>query len=98
MTKAVSRRNLTAWKTRLDSILQAVKDAGYKAGSQIFLALDVASSEFYNGNGTYTFKKSTGKKLSGEELVDFYVNLWQVSDREHRRWLRGKRLEDIGNC
>src|SRR5947208_4105985 len=33
----------------LDSILQAVKDAGYKAGKEIYLALDVASSEFYNG-------------------------------------------------
>jgi enolase len=59
----------------IESILQATKDAGYKAGKQIFLALDVASSEFYNGNGTYTFKKSTGKTVSGDELVDFYVKL-----------------------
>jgi enolase len=59
----------------LESILQAVKDAGYKAGKEIYLALDVASSEFYNGNGTYTFKKSTGKTISGEELVDFYAKL-----------------------
>jgi enolase len=59
----------------IESILQAVKDAGYKPGKQIFLALDVASSEFYNGNGTYTFKKSTGKTVSGDELVDFYVKL-----------------------
>jgi enolase len=59
----------------IESILQATKDAGYKAGKQIFLALDVASSEFYNKNGTYTFKKSTGKTISGDELVDFYVEL-----------------------
>jgi enolase len=59
----------------LESILQAVKDAGYKANKEIFLALDVASSEFYNKDGTYTFKKSTGKTISGEELVEFYVNL-----------------------
>jgi len=59
----------------LESILQAVKNAGYKPGKEIFLALDVASSEFYNRDGTYTFKKSTGKTISGEELVDFYVNL-----------------------
>ena len=59
----------------LDSILQAVKDAGYKAGKDIFLALDVASSEFYNRDGSYTFKKSTGKTLSGQELVNFYVKL-----------------------
>ena len=59
----------------LDSIMQAVKDAGYKAGKQIFLALDVAASEFYNRDGSYTFKKSTGKTLSGDELVNFYVRL-----------------------
>src|SRR5215472_14290544 len=59
----------------IESILQATKDAGYKAGKQIFLALDVAASEFYDGNGSYTFKKSTGKTVSGEALVDFYVKL-----------------------
>src|SRR3954471_1913441 len=57
----------------MDSMSKAVADAGYKAGKQIFLALDVAASEFYNGNGSYTFKKSTGKTMSGDELVDFYV-------------------------
>jgi enolase 1/2/3 len=59
----------------IESILQATKNAGYKAGKEIFLALDVASSEFYNRDGTYTFKKSTGITLSGEKLVDFYVKL-----------------------
>ena len=59
----------------IESILRATKDAGYKAGKQIFLALDVAASEFYDGNGSYTFKKSTGKTVSGEELVNFYVKL-----------------------
>jgi enolase len=59
----------------IESILQATKDAGYKAGKQIFLALDVAASEFYDGNGRYTFKKSTGKTVTGDQLVDFYVKL-----------------------
>ncbi len=59
----------------LDAIAQATKDAGYKLGKEIFLALDVASSEFYNKDGTYTFKKSSGKTLSGAELVEFYVKL-----------------------
>src|SRR5438093_3907740 len=58
----------------IECILQATRDAGYKAGKQILLALDVAASEFYNRNsGTYTFKKSTGEKLSGEELIQLYV-------------------------
>jgi enolase len=59
----------------IESILQAVKDAGYSAGKEIFLALDVAASEFYTGNGGYTFKKSTGQKVTGPELVDLYVKL-----------------------
>jgi enolase len=66
---------LESTEAAIEVILQAIKDAGYKAGKQIFLALDVAASEFYNGNGTYTFKKSTGKTLSGEELINFYVKL-----------------------
>ncbi len=59
----------------MDSMSKAVADAGYKLGKEIYFALDVASSEFYNKDGTYTFKKSTGKTLSGEELVNFYVKL-----------------------
>ena len=66
---------LESTEAAIEAILQATKDAGYKAAKEIFLALDVASSEFYNGNGTYTFKKSTGQKVTGDELVDFYVKL-----------------------
>jgi len=66
---------LESTEVAIEAILQAVKDAGYKAGKQMFLALDVASSEFYNKNGTYTFKKSTGKTVSGDELIAFYVKL-----------------------
>jgi len=66
---------LDSAEAALDVISQATKDAGYKLGKQIFLALDVAASEFYNGDGSYTFKKSSGKKLSGDELVEFYVKL-----------------------
>src|SRR6266581_210252 len=60
----------------IEVILQAIKDAGYAAGKEIFLALDVAASEFYDANsGKYVFKKSSGQKLKGEELVDFYATL-----------------------
>src|SRR5881628_764480 len=58
---------LDSTEAAIEVILSATKDAGYKAGKEIFLALDVASSEFYNGDGNYTFKKSTGKKLSGAQ-------------------------------
>jgi enolase len=66
---------LDSAEAALDAIAAAVKDAGYKLGKNIFLALDVAASEFYTGNETYVFKKSSGKKLSGDDIVDFYVKL-----------------------
>jgi enolase len=68
---------LGSTEAALEAILKATKAAGYKAGKQIALALDVASSEFYTGQGHYVFKKSTGRKLTGDELVDFYVALCQ---------------------
>ena len=66
---------LDSVEAALDAIQTAIHDAGYSSGKEIFLALDVASSEFYNKNGTYTFKKSSGKTLSGKELVRFYTKL-----------------------
>jgi len=53
----------------LDLILQAIENAGYKPGEQIFIALDVAATEFYDSK---TEKYSIdGKQLSGDEMVDF---------------------------
>src|SRR5256885_334001 len=67
---------LDSTEAAIEVILQATKNAGYEAGKEIFLALDVASSEFYDANsGSYIFKKSTGQKLSGPELVAFYEQL-----------------------
>jgi len=66
---------LDSAEAAIEVILQATKDAGYKAGKEIFLALDVASSEFYTGKETYVFKKSSGQKLTGDQLVAFYAKL-----------------------
>jgi enolase len=68
--------NLESTEDALDCILKAIKVAGYKAGKEIFLALDVASSEFYNSKTKqYVFKKSTGDKISGADLVSYYDEL-----------------------
>jgi enolase len=66
---------LNSVEDAVESMLQAIKDAGYKAGKDIYLALDVAASEFYDGNAKYTFKKSTGKTVTGDDLVAFYAKL-----------------------
>jgi len=60
----------------IECILAATKAAGYKAGKQIFLALDVASSEFYDSKKKrYIFNKSTGDKLTADDMVSFYDKL-----------------------
>ncbi len=60
----------------LESIASAVQRAGYKLGEQIFIALDAASSEFYDAREKlYIFKKSDRSKRSAEELVEYYEKL-----------------------
>jgi enolase len=60
----------------LDTILVAIEKAGYKPGEDIFLALDPASSEFYDAaSSTYIFKKSDGSKKSADELVAVYKEI-----------------------
>jgi len=57
----------------IEAILEAINHAGYKAGEHIALALDPASSEFYE-KGLYVFKKSTGARMSSDEMVELYTS------------------------
>src|SRR5205814_9146924 len=60
----------------LETIAAAVKKAGYSLGEEIVIALDPASSEFYDANRhAYVFKKSDGSKKSAEELIEDYAEL-----------------------
>ncbi|HBI13645.1 MAG TPA: phosphopyruvate hydratase, partial [Akkermansia sp.] len=60
----------------LECIAQAVKRAGYALGTDIFIALDVASSEFYDpSRNLYVFKKSDGMGRTAEELTAYYQEL-----------------------
>jgi enolase len=63
--------NLKSNEEAIETILQAIDQAGYKAGSDVLLALDPASSEFYDGSA-YVFKKSDGRKLSSAEMISFW--------------------------
>ncbi|ADK31655.1 phosphopyruvate hydratase [Brachyspira pilosicoli] len=60
----------------LQVIMQAIEKAGYKPGDDIMIAMDPASSEFYDKNKKkYVFKKSDKRELSSAEMVDFYADL-----------------------
>jgi enolase len=68
--------NLGSNEEALEVIMTAIEKAGYKPGSDVMLAMDVASSEFYNKDkGVYVLDGEGGKELSAAELVDFYATL-----------------------
>jgi len=68
--------NLKSNEEALETILKAVEKAGYQPGEQVKIALDVASSEFYDKEAKlYHLKKSSGKKLTALEMVDYYAEL-----------------------
>jgi len=68
--------NLKSAEDALETIIKAIGKAGYNAGEQIFIALDPASSEFFDAKkNAYVFKKSDGSQKSAEELVDYYAEL-----------------------
>jgi enolase len=67
---------LSSAEEALETITAAVEKAGYSLGDQIFIALDPASSEFFDSErGRYVFKKSGGAEKSAEELIQYYVDL-----------------------
>lgn len=68
--------NLKDADDALETIAEAVKKAGYKFGKDVFIALDVASSEFFDKvKKQYVFKKSSGERMSADELVAYYKRL-----------------------
>jgi enolase len=68
--------NLKSNEEALDFILKAIEKSGYKAGQDIYIALDTASSSFYlEDEKKYHFKKSTGDKLTSAQMIDLYAKL-----------------------
>lgn len=68
--------NLKSNEEALELILESIQKAGYIPGEDIFLAIDVAASEFFTDK-KYFFKKSDGSKRSSDEMVNFYESLVQ---------------------
>ncbi|MGG7662501.1 phosphopyruvate hydratase [Dyadobacter sp. BHUBP1] len=64
--------NIKSNEEAIEVVLQAIEKAGYKPGEEIFIAMDAAVSEFYE-NGLYHFKKSDGRKLTSDEMADYWT-------------------------
>lgn len=65
--------NIQSNEEAIETVLTAIQAAGYKAGSQVMIAMDAANSELWNAKEKkYIFHKSDGKKMSSEELVKYW--------------------------
>ncbi|UCE05665.1 MAG: phosphopyruvate hydratase, partial [bacterium] len=67
--------DLNSNEQALQVIMEAIEKTGYKAGEQIFISLDPASSEFFNAETNKYELKSEKKELTPEQMVDYYANL-----------------------
>lgn len=65
--------NMKSNKEAIETVLQAIEQAGYRPGEDIFIAMDAAASEFYNEEEkVYHFHQSTGDKLTSSEMVSYW--------------------------
>lgn len=64
--------NLGSNEEAIEFVLEAIEKAGYKAGEQIWIALDAASSEFYDGEKKKYVFESTGKEMTSDQMVDYW--------------------------
>jgi enolase len=65
--------NLKSNEEAIETILEAIEKAGYRAGEDIMLALDPAASEFFDGTN-YVFKKSDKRVLSSDEMIQYWTD------------------------
>lgn len=67
--------NIASNEEAIEVVLIAIEKAGFKPGEDVFIAMDAASSEFYDAkSNSYIFRKSDGKKLNSAEMVDYWAS------------------------
>jgi len=66
--------NIQSNEEAIEIVLKSIEKAGYRPGDDVFIAMDAATSEFYDEKtGLYTFKKSSGKQMNGDEMVNYWA-------------------------
>ena len=67
--------NIQSNEEAIEIVLKAIEKAGYRPGEDIFIAMDAATSEFYDEKTSlYTFKKSDGRVFTGNQMVDYWAD------------------------
>lgn len=78
--------NIKSNQEAIETVLKAIETAGYKPGEQVMIAMDAAASEFYDPETkTYHFKKSTGEKLTSNQMASYWadwVNKYPIASIE----------------
>ncbi|MEI7627740.1 MAG: phosphopyruvate hydratase [Bacteroidota bacterium] len=78
--------NIQSNEEAIETVLEAITQAGYKTGTEIVIAMDAANSELWNGKlNKYVFHKSSGKEMGSDELVKFWeswVNQYPIASIE----------------
>jgi enolase len=95
--------NLKSNEEAIQCVMEAIGTAGYSAGKDIFIAMDAASTEFYDASKQkYVFKKSTGDEMTSADLADFWsewVNKYPIISIEDGMaeddWDGWKRISDL---
>jgi enolase len=105
--------NIKSNTEAIEVVLQAIEKAGYRPGEDIFIAMDAASSEFYDAStGMYHFKKSTGDKLTSSQMANYWKD-WAdkypiisiedgMAEDDWKGWkevteLTGKKIQLVGD-
>ncbi|AHM60167.1 enolase [Flammeovirgaceae bacterium 311] len=105
--------NIRSNEEAIEMVLRAIEKAGFRAGEDVFIAMDAAVTEFYDAKtGLYTFHKSDGRQLSSDEMADYWAN-WVnkypiisiedgMSEDDWNGWSRltslvGKKIQLVGD-
>ena len=103
--------NLKSNEEAIETILEAIDKAGYKAGENIMIALDPAASEFYK-DGKYIFKKSDKRELTSDEMIAYWTDWTEkypiisiedgLAESDWEGWTRiteniGKKIQLVGD-
>jgi enolase len=98
--------NLRSNVEAIEVVLQAIEKAGFRPGEDVFIAMDAASSEFYDEEkGLYVFKKSTGDELTSEQMSGYWADwvskypILSIEDGMHEDDWNGWKMmtEAVGN-